>query len=326
MDMEERRILQEENVGLLQEMARLREEFTSLHQENDWFTTQLSHIRSSAIHKDEEEVVIWLAEHDPKQKRLMYLRMRNLGNYLHNSEVLRKGYGEFRVSKFHKSSAPNSDYVEVRPEDYTDSIMDVVKGDELILKFGESCFRSEKDARSRINVSTVLQKVRMLAMLVTELQNLSGKKDCSLEGFLESDWLDVVAEAKRDKAEMGRSPLLGLTMNVMERTVQEVNVMERTIQEVNVMERTVQEVNVMERTIQEVNVMERTIQEVNVMERTIQEVNVMERTIQEVNVMERTIQEVNVMERTVQEVNVMERTIQEVNVMERTIQEVNVME
>ncbi|XP_033096320.1 uncharacterized protein LOC117100633 isoform X2 [Anneissia japonica] len=65
----------------------------------------------STLHKDEKSVIKWLNENNKEKKSAKLTKMRNLGNLLHNCEVLKDGVGELVVVYRPTRKAHASDYV-----------------------------------------------------------------------------------------------------------------------------------------------------------------------------------------------------------------------
>jgi hypothetical protein len=65
-------------------------------------------------HADEEDVQEWMKEKDDDKKAALIARIRNLGNWLHNSEVMRSGHGDFVIT--HRPTAEQA--VNINVDDY----------------------------------------------------------------------------------------------------------------------------------------------------------------------------------------------------------------
>lgn len=51
-----------------------------------------------AVHKEEEEVTRYILEYNKLEKDMIYERIRNIGNHLHNTNVLKTEEGEFVIA------------------------------------------------------------------------------------------------------------------------------------------------------------------------------------------------------------------------------------
>jgi len=66
------------------------------------------------IHKQEDQVIEYDQEKDEKKKQILYLKLHNLGNHVHNQQVVHDGQGEFIVLHRPKYETDYTDYVHCR--------------------------------------------------------------------------------------------------------------------------------------------------------------------------------------------------------------------
>ncbi len=66
--------------------------------------------RHFKAHSDDTDVKDYLEEEDAERKKAKYSKLRNLGNFVHNREVVKQGFGTFVVSHRPSKEAVYTDY------------------------------------------------------------------------------------------------------------------------------------------------------------------------------------------------------------------------
>ena len=136
------------------------------------------------MHKDEEEILQLANETDPKKKDLIYEKVRNIGNHLHNVDVIKTGKGQLCVAY-----RPRGELT-VRGADYGPCLFCFVYFPKKELwRHNNSCKFSTKQKHKRRSLAT---SSRMLlpndeGASVTLLAVTSGMKGDTVTRIIKSD-------------------------------------------------------------------------------------------------------------------------------------------